>query len=58
MQQNFVRKEFFFHTAKYGPDFFFSTWSWPNFVVANSPPPENELVSVLGDVVTGMIVKI
>jgi len=23
MQQNFVRKEFFFHTAKYGPDFFF-----------------------------------
>jgi len=24
MQQNFVRKEFFFHTAKYGPDFFFN----------------------------------
>ena len=65
MRQNFVRKEFFFHTATYGPNFFFQLGAGQFFFGQNrseklcsKPPPENELVSVLGDVVTGMIVKI
>jgi hypothetical protein len=67
MHQNFVRKEFFFHTAKYGQDFFFQLGAGQicfgqnkseKFCSKPPPPPENELVSVLGDVVTGMIVKI